>query len=107
MIIWLPVLQPDKRENAVIASQEFQDPRLLNYWSADKTFGDLFGEALDLAQFAWDAYFVYESGVVWKDNEPSVPVFWMHQMGGIEDRAPTLDSTVLISKIKELTEKVR
>jgi hypothetical protein len=72
------------------------------FWDADKIVGNTFARTLQLDQLAWDVYLVYDRGVTWKEGPPFLPAFWMHQLGGLEDRAPTLDSLVLRQKIEEL-----
>jgi hypothetical protein len=101
-VVWLPALLSDTRGDAIEASSECDDPRVRYFWDEGKNVGNVFGSTLKLDRFALDVYLVYERGVTWKEGAPSRPDFWMHQLGGLEDRAPTLDSLVLRQKIEEL-----
>lgn len=98
-IVWLPALFSDDREDAVEASGEFNDSRNRYFWDSDMKIGDAFGEQLQLEEFAWDVYLMFERGAKWEQT-PS-PAFWMHQLGDLGDRAPTLDSTMLRTKVEE------
>jgi len=100
-IVWLPMLKSDNRDAAVEASAEFEDSRIRYMWDEDKIIGEKFSQTLKLDRTAWDVYLLYNKGSVWKKDEPTVPDFWMHQLGGLEDIAPTLDSVVLRWKVEE------
>lgn len=54
-----------------------------------------------MANVAWDMYFVYGPESHWEDV-PTVPDYWMHQLGIPEDVAPRLDGTKLSAKIQEI-----
>ena len=101
-VVWLPSLISDTRSDAVEASFECDDRRIQYFWSEDKNVGNEFGQTLQLDRFAWDVYLVYDRGVTWTEGAPSRPDFWMRQLGGLEDRAPTLDSLLLRQNIEEL-----
>jgi len=94
-IIWVPALTADTRQDAVEASAEFTDACVNYFWDPEMTVANPFGKTLGLTRFAWDVYLLYDQGEKWKKDSPSKPNFWMHQLGGADELASTLDSVVL------------
>lgn len=72
------------------------------FWDPERQVGAAFADRLALHQFAWDIYMVFGAGVTWRDTP--VPTFYMHQLSGLEDRAPFLDSIGLKVAIDSLIE---
>ena len=70
----------DSAEAAVTQSGSFQDQRVAQGWDADRRIGDIFAKTLGLTRTAWDVYLLYPSGVIWKEDTPPSPAFWMHQL---------------------------
>lgn len=101
-VVWLPTLSSDAPQHANEGASEFVDARVKYFWNANKIVGETFGRTLELDQLAWDVYFVYNRGVTWHEGSPSLPAYWMHQLGGLEDHAPFLDSAVLREEIEAL-----
>lgn len=104
-IVWLPILQGDDRASAVERSTEFSDERLTYFWDGERLTGDLWQRILDIGVIAWDVYFLYGPDVQW-GKEPTLPEFWMHQLGG-EVKAPYLNEEEFELKVKELLRKIK
>ncbi len=101
-VIWLPALPTDKMQDAVEASSEFSDERVVYSWDGEMKVADPFGKSLGLNRFAWDIYLLYNRGEKIKNEEPAAPEFWMHQLMGADDLAPILDSVVLRERVEAL-----
>lgn len=99
-IVWLPALLSDGRKDAVEASGECSDPRIKYYWDEEKETGEVYKQTLGIERFAWDVYFLYDRGVRWTVETPPQPKYWMHQLWGLEETAPLLDSAVLAQQIE-------
>ena len=95
-IVWIPALPSDHREDALEATTECVDSRARHFWDRDRVVGDEYKRWLGISKFAWDVYFVYERGAVWTDAAgPPEPHFWTHQLRGLDEFAPMLDSAEL------------
>jgi len=94
------MLFSDARDDAVEGTAEFPDPRVRYYWDGEKIAGWSFGEMLKIDRDAWDVYLVYPSSAKWSDSLPPAPSFWMHQLGGLGDLAPSLDSALLRLRVE-------
>ncbi|MFQ5951394.1 MAG: hypothetical protein ACE5KH_04860 [Candidatus Geothermarchaeales archaeon] len=79
-VVWIPMLTGDDAESAFFAGRDLQDPRVVQGWGSERLTGQLFDKALNLRRTAWDVYLLYASGVVWEENQPPSPTFWMHQL---------------------------
>src|SRR5262249_44846239 len=88
-IVWLPMLRSDDRDSAFERTKEFSDPRVSYYWDDSRITGAAWRDLLNLPTTAWDIYFLYSSKTNWTEV-PGKPVFWMHQLRGI-DAGPFLD----------------
>lgn len=99
-IVWLPVLLSDGRKDALEASGECSDPRIKYYWDADKLTGEVYKQTLGIERFAWDIYFLYDRGSQWTGDTPPQPKYWMHQLWGLEETAPLLDSAIMAQQIE-------
>lgn len=104
-IIWLPMFPGDSRKWAQTRADEFSDKRLSYYWDGDRLTGNQWQKLLGTKREAWDVYFLYSAASQW-DKEPSVPDFWMHQLGGVTN-APRLDEAVFEAKAKELLSQAK
>jgi hypothetical protein len=87
-VVWLPIIRSDDRESAVERTKEFPDPRVSYYWDDAGITGMAWKNLLNLQTVAWDVYFLYPRNVTW-NKTPGEPVFWMHQLRGV-DAAPYL-----------------
>lgn len=71
----------DSVEHARQEVEAFGDQPVVHAWDQDRRLGDLFAKTIKLTSTAWDAYFLYASGIRWEDDAPPKPTFWMHQLG--------------------------
>lgn len=95
----------DSREWAKTRSAEFSDKRVSYYWDAGKLTGKEWQKVLGTMAEAWDVYLLYGGTSQWEQG-PTVPDFWMHQLGGVTN-APRLDEAVLEAKAKELLKQLK
>ena len=82
-VVWTPVLQDDNYDAAVESQSLITDPRVTHYWDGEMALGTVYGENVKLPNgrdFAWDIYFAFGDGVVWRDNVPQ-PADFAHQLG--------------------------
>lgn len=95
-VVWVPMLDDDSRDAAVKATKLLGDRRARHFWDPDKKAAHAFAKMLQAAfgeanklpkgeHPAWDVYLVFDRPAVWKEKPP-VPVFWMHQLQGIDER---------------------
>jgi hypothetical protein len=99
-VVWLPMFPGDNREWAEKRSEEFSDERLTYFWDEEQITAQVWKSVLQISRAAWDVYFLYNDGVHW-DEEPSLPDFWMHQLGGVNE-APFLNRELFEQKTREL-----
>jgi hypothetical protein len=113
-VVWVPMLEDDSRDAAVKATKLLGDRRARHFWDPDKKVAHVFakmlqstfGEANKLPKIeypAWDVYLVFDRAAAWKEKPP-VPVFWMHQLRGI-DESIRLDGPRLREAVKKATKK--
>lgn len=93
------MLRSDSRDDAVEASTEYPDARLMHYWDENKITGDAFQEPLQISTTVWDVYLLYNRTAQWQNPAP-VPDFWMHQLGWNAPAGPALDETELIRQVQ-------
>ena len=62
------------------AATTFMDLPVVHFWDPDRSLGELFSKALNLKATAWDIYLLYAPGVLWVEDQPPQPTFWMHQL---------------------------
>lgn len=77
------------------------DPRVRHYWDEKEVLGRAYQRLLPTPGPAWDVYLLFRRGVTWTEQDPPLPDFWMHQLGGVEN-APHLDPTVLREHVERL-----
>ena len=75
-----------------------------HYWEDSGVIGNLYQEALEIDVYAWDVWMIYRPGVLWKEELPPKPDFWMHNLWGVEN-IPRLDSRVFSEEVKRLLKK--
>ena len=97
-------MQSDDKYSAYLRSTDFDDPRVSYYWDRYKITGAEWQEVIDIANVAWDIYFLYGKSDRWVDM-PAYPDFFMNQIGISEDISPHLDGDMLTEKIAEYMKK--
>ncbi|MGH1366098.1 MAG: hypothetical protein ACRBF0_21240 [Calditrichia bacterium] len=99
-IVWVSVLENDKRKQALKLTREFDDSRLVGIWDAQNIAAKQWQLALQIDQPAWDVYLLYDKGHRWVQTaEP--PDFWMRQLSGLTD-VPFWDRKTFESKLREV-----
>ena len=89
-------------------ASEYLDPRVSYFWDADQRLGKAFKKPLGLRDAycgAWDAYLVFGPGILWTEETPPAPSFWMHQMYPRDSGAPKnrmLNKEVLLEEMSAL-----
>ncbi len=78
--VWLPMMSGDNLDSARSGSESYADDRVEHRWDPERKLGGLFAKRLGLRGVAWDVYLVYPAGIVWDDDAPPEPTFWMHQL---------------------------
>jgi hypothetical protein len=59
-----------------------------------------FTPVLGIGVDAWDLYLIYGPEVRWDGPDPPKPMFWMHQLQGV-DEGPLLDADVFGQRIRQ------
>ena len=86
-VVWGPMLQKEKEEDAHAASAFLSDPRARHFWSGTQVLAEAFAEPTGLARFhtpAWDTYLLYAAGIRWA-AAPPVPTYLMHVGKPLDD----------------------
>jgi hypothetical protein len=87
-VIWTPRYFGDSLAKATASMKLVSDKRAMHFWDGKGWLGKQYGKALKLPgsrTFAWDVYFVFDSHANW-EKAPPLPIEWMHQLGGMEER---------------------
>lgn len=85
-LVWIqmPGFNDDERAARAMA-RTLHDPRVRQFYDPFGTHraGRMFAKGClrEGTGPAWDIYFFYERGTIWKDRPPS-PVEWVHQLDG-------------------------
>ncbi len=74
------MMSGDNLDSAHSESESYADDRVEHRWDPERKLGEVFAKRLGLRGVAWDVYLVYPAGVVWDDDDPPEPTFWMHQL---------------------------
>ena len=105
-VVWIPILQADDRDAALVSMKIVSDKRAIQFWDSTWNLGTSVAKDMTLpgkTKFAWDLYFVYDAAAEWKDKPP-VPADWMHQLGGVKDER-WLDGDKLRTSVETLLKK--
>ena len=70
----------DSANGANLEASNFGDLPVAHAWDPERNAGGLYAKTLGLSSVAWDAYLLYQAGVVWQGDLPPKPSFWMHQL---------------------------
>ena len=65
-------------------------PHLYQGWDSERHIGNVFQRTLRLTCSAWDVYLLYPPGVLWNEDAPPAPTFWMHQLSPEQGGDPAL-----------------
>lgn len=84
-------------ERHVIPAGKLVTGKANHYWEDTGIVGLHYQQALGVDVYAWDVWMIYQPGVLWKDDLPPKPVFWMHQLAHVKN-APRLDSKIFAAK---------
>jgi len=105
-VVWLPIFGGDFRGEARKLSKSFPDKRVTYFIDAQSRTGELWERILKTErEIAWDVYLLYAPGANWVD-EPPLPDFWMHQLGGVT-KAPRLNQSTFTSKLKDMLDEMK
>ena len=88
-LAWVPMLMATE-SHVANATATANQPGLSHYWDARSALVRGYVEPLGLGQLAWDVYMIYTPEARWDGEGPPVPLFWMHQLPGVD--APRLDA---------------
>ena len=93
----------DNLDSARSGAESYGDERVEHSWDPERRLGQLFAKRLGLQGVAWDVYLVYPAGVVWGDDDPPEPPFWMHQLptGAGADEARLLSPESLYDAVAD------
>lgn len=81
-IIWAPAYGTDSNEMAIQGTQLATDKRVRHFWDAKSELALDFGKVVTVPRdspLAYDVYFIYQPGTVYKDKAP-VPFDYLHQI---------------------------
>lgn len=88
-IVYVPTVGAEE-EDVPEATQVVTGGNARHYWEDSGIIGKLYRETLVIDAYAFDAWMIYQPGVIWEGELPPAPAFWMHNLG--VDEAPRLDS---------------
>ncbi len=92
LVVWQP--KQGGTERAVpSATATFPDRRAHHFWDERGWTLQNFKQPLQINVEAWDLYLLYGPDARWDGPVPPVPLFWMHQLWGV-DNGPELDAAV-------------
>lgn len=101
-VVWLPIFGGDFLGESRKLSRSFKDKRVSYFIDPNSLTGDLWERVLQTKrEIAWDVYLIYGTDARWREQEPPMPEFWMHQLTGVT-KAPTLDEAEFRNKLKQL-----
>ncbi len=79
-IVWIPMLFADSEAAAEFAASSLTDPRVRQFYDAEKLVGRIVAMSLGHDGTAWDTYLFYDRETVWTDLPPR-PLRWLAQAG--------------------------
>jgi hypothetical protein len=102
--VWVSILPSDFEIAVRRATNKLPDERVSHYWDGNGVLVKDYARILQAGdgKKAWDVYFVYDRDAEWKDNEPPVPAYWMHQIDLAPERE--LDGEKLAAEMKKMLE---
>jgi hypothetical protein len=80
-IVWIPMLEGDAEAAARGSATDFSDPRVRQFYDAERRLGRHVAEVLGGGPdaVAWDIYLFFGAGSRWTQRLPR-PSAWMHQL---------------------------
>jgi hypothetical protein len=77
-VVWGPMLEKEKEEDAKKATVHLPDPRVTHFWTPEHGVAEAFEAPLGLDKVrAWDTYMLFGPQARWGETPP-VPDFYMH-----------------------------
>jgi hypothetical protein len=78
---FIDMMGTDNLDRAAAAAARIVDSRLTAFHDADRSLGRAMARRLGwTSHIAWDTYFVYRPGTLWKGSEMPAPDDWFHQL---------------------------
>lgn len=82
-VVWEAVASADNRAKAESASRLLSDPRVRQFWSADRFAGKTFQGSLGIKDTpAWDVFLLFSAGKNWRAGAPPAADSFMHNLFG-------------------------
>lgn len=102
-VVWLPILDGDSREAAVEAGAVLDDPRAVQWWSAEPGLRNVLRGPLAVQRDVWDVVLVYGPDAVWSGDAPPAPAYLMHMWEDVDLlRADQFDGLRLADEVRSL-----
>ena len=77
-VVWGPMLEKEKEEDARQATVHLPDPRVTHFWTDAHVLAEAFEAPLGLQKVrAWDTYMLFPPGATWGETAPT-PAYYMH-----------------------------
>ena len=97
-MVWQPKSGGQEKDVAE-ATATFSDRRARHFWDGAGWTLEHFKPVLDIQVDAWDLYLLYGPDSRWEGEQPPKPLFWMHQLRGV-DNGPLLDAGVFGDRVE-------
>lgn len=78
--VWLPILGIDSKASMPMATRQFSDPRVHQYWDGEAELAKSYSPIVKADGVAWDVYMLFDRNAEWKDKPPA-PVYLMDKIG--------------------------
>ena len=98
-VVWEGVGKLDTRSAAAQSGALLSDPRVVNFWSAQRFAGNAFQAGLNAEKTLWDVFLVYLPQRVWGDMVP-VPDDYMHNRGRVFPSEKQFNGIELAKRIR-------
>lgn len=102
-VVWGPMQEKEKREDAVAATAHLVDDRVTHFWTPKHTLAEAYMRPLGLeddVEPAWDTYLLYDRGARWGEAPPA-PTFFMYVEKPLPEEG-VLNVRTLAQKTREL-----
>lgn len=100
--VYVPILKGDNEASVSSGIKKLPDSRVVFFWDVKGELAQSYSPVLKLkaGQPAWDVYMVFDRAAEWK-AEPPVPIYWMHQLGGVAPER-RLNGDTLAAEIRKV-----